>query len=158
MLTLCDSIRLVRDFHSHIQAPVSTRPQLLPGHPGRTLGASVLVGGLAIDLAREAEGTKDLTLCRASMCLEELAEWLLAHSRHDLVAAADALGDRMYVLIGDAVATGLPIESIFQAVHASNMSKLKLVQSGLGKAVKGATFQRADVARILAEYGNDNAM
>ena len=48
--------------------------QLLPGHPGKTLAAAVLVGRLATELAREADGEKDLVLCRAAMTLGSDAE------------------------------------------------------------------------------------
>jgi hypothetical protein len=43
---------------------------------------------------------------RTCLLLEELAEWLSAHARRDLVATADAWADRTWVLFGDAA--GLP--------------------------------------------------
>ena len=60
------------------------------------------------------------------MAVEELGEWLAANGKSDLPGAADALGDRLYVLLGDAVATGIPLPEVFEAVHESNWSKLPL--------------------------------
>ncbi len=60
---------------------------------------------------------------RALMAVEELAEWIEAHVAGDIVEAADALGDRLYVLLGDAVAAGLPLERVFDEVHRSNLTK-----------------------------------
>ncbi len=83
------------------------------------------------------------------MELEELAEWLLAHGNSNLVGVADAIGDRFYLLLGDTVATGLPLEELFKAVHVSNMSKLAAVHTGIGKAVKGADYIRPKIADLL---------
>lgn len=149
-LTLDEAIGLVRSFHQRIQAPVAEKPALLTRHPGKALGATILVGKLATELAQLADGDKDLLLCRAAMELEELSEWLLAHAQSNLVGAADALADRLYVLLGDAVATGLPPGDLFLAVHESNMSKLNAVHTGLGKGVKGPDYERPRIAEILA--------
>ncbi len=94
------------------------------------MAACALVGRIANELSREADGEKDMVLCRAAMVLEELAEWLYAHANPNLVKAADAIGDRLYVLLGDAVATGLPLEDLFIEVHRSTMSKLSSVHCG----------------------------
>ena len=140
-------------FHRHIHATVAERPTLLPGHPGKALGATVLVGRLAKELARSADGEKDVVLCRAAMVLEELAEWLFACANSNLVDVADALGDRFYLLLGDAVATGLPLADLFQEIHRSNMSKLAAVHTGVGKGVKGPSYERPRIAGVLARFG-----
>lgn len=62
-------------------------------------------------------------LARLCLALEEMGEWVEAHDAGDLVAAADAWGDRLYVLLGDAVAAGLPAAAVFEEVHRSNMTK-----------------------------------
>ncbi len=98
-------------------------------------------------------GAGKTTLCRAAMELEELAEWLLAHAQANLVGVADALGDRLYLLLGDAVATGLPLAELFSVVHESNMSKLGGVHTGLGKGVKGPGYARPRIAEVLAQHG-----
>ena len=80
-------------------------------------------------MADAANGYQDQLLSRAAMAVEELGEWIFAHADTDLVAAADSLADRFYVLLGDAVATGLPLGRLFEAVHRSNMTKLIFVQT-----------------------------
>ena len=77
---------------------------------------------------------------RLCLAVEELAEWVEAHSSGDLVAAADAWGDRMYVLLGDAVASGMPVDDIFQEVHRSNMTKLPCAGVTNNKGIKGRTY------------------
>ena len=85
---------------------------------------------------------------RALMAIEELAEWIEAHLEGDRVAAADAIGDRLYVLLGDAVATGLPVLEIFDEVHQSNMTKRRQEQS-TGKGVKGKDFRSPNLQSHL---------
>lgn len=107
---------------------------------------------LSKELAAAANGTEDTLLSRAAMAVEELGEWLAANAKSDLSGAADALGDRLYVLLGDAVATGVPLSEVFEAVHESNCSKLPLVTTALGKAFKGPGYQKPDLERLLAQY------
>ncbi len=153
-MTLEAALDQVRSFHRHIGAPVAEHPTLLSGHPGKALGATVLVRRLAKELARSADGEKDVVLCRAAMVLEELSEWLFACANSNLVDVADALGDRFYLLLGDAVATGLPLADLFQEIHRSNMSKLPAVHTGVGKAVKGSDYQRPEIEAILARFAS----
>jgi len=144
-----DAMIAVKDFHMGTGAPVAEKPQLLPGdrHAAETLTEqlSSLKSGITV-----ANG--DLLMQRAAMAIEELAEWLQAHAKGDLVAAADAWADRAYVLLGDAVATGLPTAALFAEVHASNMTK-DLVADGTGKATKGANYRPPDLAAILKSAG-----
>jgi predicted HAD superfamily Cof-like phosphohydrolase len=119
-----EAIEMVRTFHRQIQAPIADVPRLLPGHPGKALAAAVLVGRLANELVRESDGEKDLVLCRAAMTLEELAEWLRAHAQQDLTAAADAIGDRLYLLLGDGVASGLPFHGSRSSFEIARYRKI----------------------------------
>jgi hypothetical protein len=107
------------------------------------------LAALSKELADAANGTQDSLLSRAALAVEELGEWLAANGQGDLLAAGDALGDRMYVLIGDAVASGLPLDLIFEAVHESNVTKLPLVQTGFGRAVRGPSYFPPDIATAL---------
>jgi predicted HAD superfamily Cof-like phosphohydrolase len=152
-LSIDDALDQVRSFHRHIHAPVAEHPMLLPRHPGKALAATILVSRLAKELARSADGDKDVLLYRAAMELEELAEWLLAHGNSNLVDVADALGDRFYLLLGDSVATGLPLADLFQEIHRSNMSKLTAMHTGVGKGVKGASYKRPEIVKVLARFG-----
>ncbi|MCO8122621.1 nucleoside triphosphate pyrophosphohydrolase family protein [Stieleria sp. TO1_6] len=85
---------------------------------------------------------------RALMAVEELAEWIEAHVAGDIVEAADAIGDRLYVLLGDAVATGLPLERVFDEVHRSNLTKHGS-SSETGKGTKTETFAKPELGKLL---------
>jgi predicted HAD superfamily Cof-like phosphohydrolase len=84
---------------------------------------------------------------RTMMALEELAEWIESHLAGDLKAAADAWADRAYLLFGDAVATGLGTEAVFDEVHRSNMTKAP-VNPATGKAVKSDGY----LAPVISLY------
>lgn len=107
---------------------------------------------LSKELAAAANGTEDTLLSRAAMAVEELGEWLAANAKSDLTGTVDALGDRLYVLLGDAVATGIPLAEVFEAVHESNWSKLPHVTTALGKAFKGPSYIAPDLETLLAHY------
>ena len=57
------------------------------------------------------------------LVLEEAAEFVRAVACGDKALAADAIGDLLYVIIGRAIRFNLPLEDIFDRVHASNMTK-----------------------------------
>src|SRR5215213_6604854 len=126
-LTLDECLRFVRGFHQRIKAPIAPSPTLLNCDLALALDYSRRFFQLSHELAASANGMEDQLLCRTAMVVEELAEWLAAHGTGDRAAAADALGDRLYLLLGDAVATGMPLMQIFEAVHEANTSKLPLV-------------------------------
>ena len=56
--------------------------------------------------------------------LEELSEFMMANECENIVDAADALADLVYVVLGCAHAMGLPFDQIFKAVHEANMRKV----------------------------------
>ncbi len=89
-------------------------------------------------------------MLRLCLELEEITEWLDAHLQNDLVAAADAWGDRLYVLMGDAVSAGLPAQAVFDEVHRSNMSK-QCKSSNRGKAVKGTAYRRPQLDDVIPQ-------
>lgn len=74
------------------------------------------------------------------------------HTR-DLVEAADALADLVYVIYGMAIESGMDLDAVLGEVQASNLSKLmpdgtvKLREDG--KVLKGPDFFRPDVRRAL---------
>ena len=61
---------------------------------------------------------------RQHMLQEEVNELLLAILEGDRVAAADALGDVIYIAAGTADLAGIPIDEVLHAIHAANMRKL----------------------------------
>lgn len=71
----------------------------------------------------------------------------------DVVGAADALGDLVYVIYGMALECGIPLEGVLAQVQASNMSKLgadgKPIYREDGKVLKGPGYFPPDVAGAL---------
>ena len=57
---------------------------------------------------------------------EELDEYLEAAQAGDLVEVVDALGDKLYILLGTILAHGCQeiIAPVFEAIQKSNLSKL----------------------------------
>ena len=128
----------VRDFHQIIGAEVAPDPCLLAHteESARELAAAVRE---ICDRFADHSDCRTSLMARSLMSLEEMAEWLEAHAENDINAAADAWADRLYVLLGDAVATGLPATKVFQAVHASNMTKAAR-DPRTGKGVKSSSY------------------
>src|SRR5690625_1000839 len=71
----------------------------------------------------------------------------------DTVAAADALGDLVYVLYGMALECGIPLPAVLAQIHAANMSKLgpdgRPLYREDGKVLKGPGYTAPDVAGVL---------
>jgi len=149
ILSLSRAVDSVRRFHMRVGAPMAGHPRLLPCDPSgarELMTALAMVQKLAARFATEQPSDELAT--RTALALEELGEWLAAHAHGDLVAAADAWADRMYLLLGDAVATGLPAEELFDEVNSSNMTKCADSLCS-GKAVKGSAYRPPDIRRIL---------
>lgn len=95
---------------------------------------------------------KDTRYLRVSLIQEELDELDLALSTHDLVEAADAIADLLYVVLGTAVACGIKIQPIWDEVHRSNMTKfIDGHKNADGKWVKGPSYTPANLGPIIAE-------
>lgn len=74
--------------------------------------------------------TDDKTaVLRCALINEELRELSEAIDADDLVEIADALADLCYVVIGTAVAYGIPLDKVFEEVHRSNMKKAVLCEA-----------------------------
>jgi predicted HAD superfamily Cof-like phosphohydrolase len=61
---------------------------------------------------------------RLDLIEEELDELHVAMEDGNLVDAADAIADLLYVVYGTAVEMGLDADALVQEVHAANMRKL----------------------------------
>lgn len=130
----------VRVFHQTYGAPVGDKPQALP------------------------EERKSL---RLKLIEEELQELREALEDDDVVETADAAIDILYVTLGLLVEMGIDAEPLFYEVQRSNMSKLgadgkPIISRGLaldgfpaGKVLKGPSYSRPDLARVLREQGLD---
>jgi predicted HAD superfamily Cof-like phosphohydrolase len=89
---------------------------------------------------------------RYDLLNEEFQEYEKAESENDLVEIADALADIIYVALGTAVAYGIPLDTIFDEVHRSNMAKLvdgKVIRRADGKIQKPEGWTAPDIKSIL---------
>ena len=154
-MTLEECVGQVRAFHERIRAPIATSPHTLRCDSASALAFSERLALLAKDMADAGAIAKDVLLSRAAMAIEELGEWIAANAHGDLTASADALGDRLFLLLGDAVASGLPLVEVFRAIASSNATKMPLVTTGVGKAVKGRDYQPPDLEAFLKQPVKD---
>lgn len=117
----------VRDFHIAFNMKVSDEPEL---------------------------DTEDAAL-RLKLITEEYNEVKEAIENGNLVDIAKELSDLLYVVYGTAVSFGIDIDTVFDEVHRSNMSKLgsdgKPIYRDDGKVLKGANYVPADVERLLSK-------
>ena len=89
---------------------------------------------------------------RIKLLDEEVFEYTDAEYADDLVEIADALADIIYIACGTAVSYGIPLDDVFEEVHASNMAKLvdgKVIRRADGKVQKPEGWQPPDIKRIL---------
>lgn len=95
----------------------------------------------------------DVVAYRVGFKLEELSEMMRALSQNDLTKVADAIGDAIYILAGTAHFFRFPLNEIFAAIHAANMTKDRVTgahdpRSPRGHSldiVKPSNFVPADV-------------
>lgn len=94
--------------------------------------------------------TNDIADLRLSLLREEMAEVEKAVASRDLVAIAKELADLLYVTYGMSIAYGLHIDTIFELVQQSNLSKLGEdgvpVRNDKGKILKGPNYKPAEPA------------
>lgn len=140
-------LQTVQEFHLQIGETVSDSPQLLDHDADLDRDLARSLRQIVESFNRHDSPKTQLTR-RALMAVEELAEWIEAHCEDDLTAAADAWADRMTVLLGDAVATGMPAEPLLDEVHRSNMTKVA-ANTKTGKGTKNETYSPPDLKRIL---------
>lgn len=95
-------------------------------------------------------------LLRASLIVEEVAEFMVAARNKDMVGMCDALADLLYVTYGTAVVMGVDIENFSEEVQRSNMSKDGGGQDSGGKVMKGPDFFPPDISEILRLQGWDD--
>lgn len=91
---------------------------------------------------------------RMTIFLEELCELYDAFDAGDVVAFADALGDMNYINYGTAVESGIDLDTTFDEIHNSNMTKVG--EDGLpiyredGKLMKGPNYRKPNLPPIMA--------
>ena len=111
--------------------------------------------GLGIEHTPKANLPKNISELRFNLMKEENEEYLQAAQAEDLIEIGDALGDMLYILCGTIIAHGFQdkIESIFDEIQRSNMSKLgadgKPFYRKDGKVMKGPNYFKPDLKKIL---------
>ena len=90
---------------------------------------------------------------RYNLIKEELDEFKQALDKNDLLEAADALTDILYVTYGAGHAFGIDLDACFQEVQSSNMSKLgengKPIFNNEGKVMKGPNYFKPDLSKYI---------
>ena len=95
-----------------------------------------------------------ITALRYDLIKEELGELKQAMDQKDLKEVADALTDILYVTYGAGHAFGIDLDSCFEEVQNSNMSKLgsdgKPIYNDKGKVMKGPNYFKPDLGKFVA--------
>jgi len=94
---------------------------------------------------------------RVELIREELRDFTQASAgAGDVVEAADALADLLYVVYGAALEWGIPLDAVFAEVHRSNMTKVwpdgTVHYREDGKVLKPSTYSPADIRGVLERY------
>lgn len=98
-------------------------------------------------------GDTSLQQLRYNLLEEELTEFWEALKEGDPAKVAKELTDILYVAYGAGVAFGFDMDACFDAVHASNLTKLdhngKPIFRVDGKILKSANYQPANMEAVL---------
>ena len=90
---------------------------------------------------------------RIDLIQEELNELKDAINNNDIVEVADALTDILYVTYGAGHSFGVDLDSCFNEVQNSNMSKLgddgKPIYNESGKVMKGPNYFKPNIKKII---------
>lgn len=87
----------------------------------------------------------DITKLRVSLIEEELNELKDAVEKNDIVEVVDALADILYVTYGAGAAWGIDLQTAFNYVHDSNMSKICSNSSEALETIQWYKDNKADV-------------
>lgn len=93
---------------------------------------------------------------RKELLKEEVAEFCEAVDQDDIVEAADAIADIIYVALGAAVAFGIDMGAVWDEVHRSNMDKTGGGVNEIHKILKPAGWIPPNIAAILAAQKGTN--
>ena len=98
--------------------------------------------------------TTKINELRYNLIKEELDEFRQALDSNDLLEVADALTDILYVTYGAGHAFGINLDSCFEEVQNSNMSKLdengKPIYNEHGKVMKGPNYFKPDLSKFVS--------
>ena len=98
--------------------------------------------------------TDKINKLRIDLIKEELDELKEAMDNNDLLEAADALTDILYVTYGAGHAFGIDLDKCFDEVQNSNMSKLsengEPIYNESGKVMKGPNYFKPDLTKFVS--------
>ena len=90
---------------------------------------------------------------RIDLIQEELNELKEAINNNDIIEVADALTDILYVTYGAGHSFGVDLDSCFNEVQNSNMSKLgddgKPIYNEAGNVMKGPNYFKPNIKKII---------
>ena len=113
--------------------------------------------GLGVEQNPKANLPHATSKLRFDLMKEENEEYLEAAKANDIIEIGDALGDMLYILCGTIISHGFQdkIESIFDEIQKSNMSKLgadgKPIYREDGKVLKGPNYFKPNIEKVLKE-------
>lgn len=95
---------------------------------------------------------KKINKLRLDLIKEEVEELQEAMDNKDLLEVADALTDILYVTYGAGHAFGIDLDSCFEEVQSSNMSKLgengRPIYNEAGKVMKGPNYFKPNLIKF----------
>ena len=98
--------------------------------------------------------TDKINELRINLINEELEELKVAMKSKDLKEVVDALTDILYVTYGAGHAFGVNLDSCFDEVQKSNLSKLgkdgKPIYNEHGKVMKGPNYFKPDLSKFIS--------
>lgn len=135
------------EFHRAMDCPVLDKPQV-PSNERVRLRASLIVEE-TLEFLEACFDDGDEARRALNNARDSLYEVMAAKPRVDLVAAADALADIIYVVEGTNLEFGIDGKEVFEEVHRSNMAKAGGPVREDGKRLKPPGWKPPDVAGVL---------
>lgn len=121
------------------------------------VAAFMKAAGQGTGVALDRDTPTSLIDLRLRLMDEEFSEVFEAINSRDAVQTAQELADLLYVVLGTAVAFGIPIQDVFAAVTQANLSKIDSNTGkpheidAHGKVRKGPAYENAEpkIAEIM---------
>jgi predicted HAD superfamily Cof-like phosphohydrolase len=143
-----DPEALVRAFHATYALPVAEDAPSVDRD--RVHMRMALIGEELAELVEAVYGSAAGALIDQAFAAAVAAD----DGSRDVVGAADALADLVYVSYGMALECGIPLPEVLAEIQTSNLSKLAADGTPIlredGKVLKGPGYRPPDVAAVLA--------
>jgi hypothetical protein len=93
---------------------------------------------------------------RVTALMDAMEAYVSALNNNRETETAEAMARMMYVILGTALAWGIPMEEVFADLHRSEMTKFKDDRAELvrpdGRPMKGPSYQPPETERVINEY------